>query len=355
MTANVLRRQRDKLSTHSRRASAGLTLVELLVTLALAAVVMAGLSGVIGTGLQVQAHTQLRNDLTQQASFALQRMASSVRNSRRLLLPLNDNPATNWREHVRQQSVPAATPEGDSTLATAVLAVTLNPTLDLDGDGWSDANNDKDYLDLNNNGSRDSNESERIDEDPWGDNSNDGAPGIIGIDDNGDGGVDDSSATFDFPDDDEDDSYDEEARGQGDDDGDGSVDEDMDRDENGDGAPGIAGVDDDYDGIIDEGDRYDDDEDGQEHEDSYEPVVYYLSGSQLYERLPSLNDVNGDATVDGKDFTESVVAEQVSYFGVERLAGTGAKTVLVELTLELSGAEGQKVRLNTRVRLESGL
>ena len=53
---------------------------------------------------------------------------------------------------------------------------------------------------------------------------------------------------------------------------------------NDDGAPGIAGVDDDGDGSIDEGDVADDDEDGQSDEDWYDPVVFYLSGSAVIER-----------------------------------------------------------------------
>ena len=115
----------------------------------------------------------------------MQRMVTAVRQGNRLLLPLADNPNTNWREHVREQSIPAAPPEGDSTLATAVLAVSLGPILDRDEDGWADANNDKDFLDLNNNGSRDSGEPERVDEDPDVDNQNDFEPGIRSIDDDG--------------------------------------------------------------------------------------------------------------------------------------------------------------------------
>lgn len=333
------------------RAMAGLTLVELLVSLLLAAVVMAGLNGVIGTGLQIQTTTQVRNDLTQQAVFAMQRMTAAVQGSPQLLLPFNDNPATNWREHVREQSVPAAAPEGDSTLATAVLAVTLNPTLDLNGDGWSDANNDKDYDDLDGDSTRDTGEPERIDEDLGGDNNADGAPGILGIDDNGDGSVDDSNAGVVSYDDDEDDVNDEDNRGNGDEDGDASSDEDIGKNENGDAASGVIGVDDDYDGSIDEANLFDDDEDGQVDEDSYDAVVFYLNGSNLYERLPSLIDLNGDTIVDGRDYTESIVAEQVRFFRVERVPGLSANATLVDLTLELAGPGGEVARLNTRVRL----
>lgn len=338
---------------HSLKLQQGFSLIELLVSLTLAAIIVAGLSGIVGTSLQIQTHNQVRNDLSQQASFAMTRMITSVRESRRLILPLSDNPNTNWSEHIRQQSIPAAPPEGSSTFASAVLAVTMNPNIDLDGDGWSDANRDKDFLDINNDTIRDANEPERIDEDPWGDSSDDGAPGIIGIDDNGDGNIDDSSALFDYPDDDEDDDYDEDTDFNGDEDNDGSLDEDNDLDQNGDGAPGILGVDDDYDGSIDEGSSYDDDEDGLSHEDSYDCVVYYLNGDNLIERLPANQDLNADLSIDGLDFTESIIAEHVSYFRVERIVSNRG-ALLVDLVLKLTRA-GDDVRLHSQVRLEAGL
>ncbi len=337
----------------NRMMTPGFSLIELLVSLTLATIIMASLTGVVSTSLQVQNNSQVRNDLSQQASYAMGRMTTAVRESRRLILPLNDNPNTNWSEHIRQQSIPPAPPEGDSTFASAVLALTMNPYLDLDGDGWADANRDKDFLDINNNSIRDANEPERIDEDPWGDGSDDGAPGIIGIDDNGDGTIDNSSATYAFADDDEDDDYDEDSELNSDEDNDGSLGEDVDLDQNGDGAPGLLGVDDDYDGNIDEGSSYDDDEDGLSHEDSYDCVVYYLNGNNLIERLPANKDINNDTYIDGLDFTETIIAEQVSYFRVERIVSDSG-AVLVDLVLQLTHS-GDEVRLHSQVRLEAGL
>ncbi len=341
----MIRQQR-----HRARAI-GLTLVELLTSLAIATLLMAGLSTLVSQALQSQSAVIESNGLHQQAQFALERMTAAVARTHRLLLPLDDNPATNWREHVREQWVPAQPPEGDSVLATAVLAVALDHRRDFDRDGWSDANDDKDYVDLNNNLLRDPGEPERIDEDPGADLAMDDAAGLIGIDDNGDGYADDTTASPPEKDDDEDDLIDEDGPGGGDVDGDGSLDEDAAGDNNGDGAPGLAGIDDDGDGITDEGSAFDDDEDGASDEDSINPVVYYLSGSQLMERMPSLSDSNGDAVVNGQDFSETVIAESVSYFRVEKVPLSGARAQLVAITLELSTTDGNNVRLDAQVRM----
>lgn len=331
----------------------GLTLLELLVTLAIASMLMAGLAGVVGSTLQLQSSSQMRNDLTRQARFAMQRMVSAVQESPRLLLPLADNPNTNWSEHIRVQTVPASTPEGSSTLATAVLAVTLSPNLDIDQDGWGDANNDQDYLDLNNNSSRDSGEPERIDEDLGRDNSNDGAPGIIGIDDNGDGSIDDSDATNPNFDNDEDDANTEDSINGIDDDNDGSIDEDIRGDMNDDSASGQLGIDDDYDTSIDESATKDDDEDGTQDEDWLDPVVFYLSGNQLIERLPSLTDTNNDSIITGADYTESVVADGVVLLRIERIPQNRA--LLIDITLTLADASGEQFSLSRQLRLGGAL
>ncbi|MDH5631905.1 MAG: prepilin-type N-terminal cleavage/methylation domain-containing protein [Gammaproteobacteria bacterium] len=336
------------------RRQGGMTMPELLITLVMAGLLMSGLAGVVSQGLQAQQQASDANTLAQQAAFAMQRMTDSVLGSRRLLLPLADNPATNWREHVREQTLPASVPEGSSTFASAVLAVTLPPSIDRDRDGWADANNDRDFLDRNNNGIRDPGEPERIDEDPGADASNDGKNGIIGIDDNGNGTIDDGAAPNAgvWVDDDEDGQQTEDVNNGEDDDGDGSVDEDSKGDISHDGSPGVAGVDDDLDGTVDEGNLNDDDEDGSHNEDWPDPVVYYLSGSKLIERLPSLADQDGDGVLTGKDFTEHVIAEHVSRFRVERVPVAAGQTVLVDLLLELtSPVNGEVVSVQTRVRV----
>jgi prepilin-type N-terminal cleavage/methylation domain-containing protein len=306
----------------------GFTLLEILIALAIAGVLIAALSGVINTALEAEQSTRLKNNTLQQARFAMQRLTTSVSKSKQLLIPLADNPATAYSESVRD-----------------VLAVSLDPTLDRDKDGWADANNDKDFLDVNKSGTRDAGEPERIDEDFDKDNNNDGSLGITGIDDNGDGIIDGGGKD----DNDEDGSHNEDASNGLDDDGDGTIDEDPDKDMNGDGHPGISGVDDDYDGSIDEGKNDDDDEDGSVKEDWLDPHVFYLNGTTLMERIPDINPA------DGTKYTESAIAENVSQFLIERVLGNNGTTILVYFTLTLSPPGGDPFSLNTAMRVGGGL
>ncbi|MBT8437338.1 MAG: prepilin-type N-terminal cleavage/methylation domain-containing protein, partial [Gammaproteobacteria bacterium] len=81
----------------------GFTYVELMITLAIASLIIVGLGGVVGQALQSQDAVSESNRLTRDARFAMQRMLRSVTNSRRLLLPLRDNPSSNWPENIREQ------------------------------------------------------------------------------------------------------------------------------------------------------------------------------------------------------------------------------------------------------------
>ena len=124
---------------------------------------------------------------------------------------------------------------------------------------------------------------------------------------------------------------------------------------NNDNAPGVAGVDDDGDTQVDEGNDADDDEDGQSDEDWHDPTAFYLIGDVLTERTPVPWDVNADTNIDGGDFIESPLAENVTRFRVERLPTTGGGDVLVDLTLELTGSTSETVSLQTRVRIGGAL
>ena len=297
-----------------RHRSRGFTLLELLVVLVAGSLLLAGLSGVVGQSLRTWSVVSERQDLTQQARFAMDRMITAANETSRLLVPLPENPVTGQSESVRD-----------------VLAVTLGPGVDRDNDGFADADNDRDGI---------------IDEDVSDDNTNDGAPGLIGIDDDNDGLIDEGS----FRDDDEDGTSNEDDSNGLDDDGDSNVDEDFDGDMNGDFDPGVSGVDDDGDGFVDEGNREDDDEDGLVNEDWLDPVVFLLNGTTLLERVPSLDPV------DGTDFRESVLAEDVSQFRVERLPpGPDDRALLVELILTLSSAGGEVISLSSLVRVGGGL
>ena len=321
----------------------GFTYVEMMLAVTITGVVMLSLMGVLDTALDTGDSVRGNNELTRQARFAMARMVRFAGHSRRLLLPLVDKPATNWPENIREQTIPPSPPVGDSTFASAVLAVTLPAFVDLDQDGFADADDDRDG---------------RIDEDLPNDNHHDFHPGIAFVDDDGDGTVDEfASKPWD------DDEYfgveNEDPLNGIDDDGDANVDEDTASDMNGDGCPGVCGVDDDGDGAIDEGSADDDDEDGNSFDDPYDPVVYYLNGSQLIERMPAPWDTDGisvpDGPVDGRDFEESVIAENVTRLRFERLAD-GTALELVDIALELTDpGTGETVSLQTRVRIGGAL
>ena len=160
------------------------------------------------------------------------------------------------------------------------------------------------------------------------------------------------------PEDDEDGAQNEDPIDGLDNDGDGSIDEDPPSDRNGDGCPGLCFVDDDGGGAIDNGSDDDDDEDGGTFEDPYDPVVFYLNGDALIERMPVPWNEDGistpDGPVDGRDFIESMIADNVTRFRVERLALAG-ETQLVDVILELTAADGQTVSLSRRVRIGGAL
>lgn len=298
---------------------AGFTLVEALLSLAIGALVLTAIYGVMAQALGASDSVRERNERTRSARFAMQRMVNAVSRTPRLLLPLAENPATGWSEAVREPGV---------------LAVTLDPEVDRDSDGIADADNDKDGA---------------VDEDVGRDVTNDGAAGLLGIDDDNDGLVDESNAEDDDEDEDFSGQRDEESLDGLDDDNDGAVDEDLSADLNRDGSPGRRLVDDDGDGQVDESIVEDDDEDlddrGTVDEDWLDAVVYHLAGAQLLERLPDPNPA------DGRAFTERVLAEGVSRFRVERIPRVADGSVLVAITLELTSPGGGTVSLDARVRV----
>lgn len=313
-----------------------------MLALTLGAMVMLALGTLIQQTLNARMVAQEKQQVAQDAQFAMQRMVRAIARTRLLLIPTPDRPGTSYREHVREETVPPSPPESGSNKALAVLAVTLDAGIDRDGNGKADADNDGDG---------------RVDEDWPIDSSNDGRAGIAGIDDNGNGSAD----TFVNTDDDDEEgviillpSKNEDPLDGKDNDGDGGVDEDAAADMNGDGFAGVKGVDDDGDGSTDEGSASDDDEDGSSDEDWQDAVVFKLSGSTLMERTPVPWDTDGDSTVDGNDYMENPIAENVTRFRVERVAGSGFLTPLVDLTLELTGPSGEMVSLNTRVRVGVG-
>ena len=235
---------------------AGMTLIEVLLALAIASVFALVLGTVVTGALQAWSGSKTSHDLTQDARFAMQRMDAAIYDAGALMLPLIDNTPRN------------------------VLAVTIGPGIDQDANGMADADNDGDGL---------------VDEDTPPDQSNDGAAGIIGIDDDNDGGTDEGSS-----------------------------------------------LDNDEDGVNDGGASINDDGDALTDEDWLDAVVYFLQGTTLMERMPDLNPA------DGNDFTERALVENVTNFVVTRRPQ--GRRMIVEITLDIANGN-DAINLGSKVRV----
>jgi len=316
----------------------GMTLIELLAAISMGAILVLGLSELVGHAMQSYDRSREINALTRQARFAMQRMVKAVSHTRYLQLPLNDKPWSNWAENIREETVPPTPPTDDSTQYTAVLAVALPLYVDLNQDGVPDADDDGDGL---------------VDEDLPNDMNLDYTPGIIFIDDDGDGTVDEAVNGYS---DDESSSINDDPINGIDDDNDNNVDEDPASDNNGDGCSGLCGVDDDGDGLIDEDGADNDDEEGGEWEDWINALVFYLDSGTLKERMPVPWDTNSSGHVTGEDFITSNLAENVTRFRVERMPLGTDRLQRVDLILELTGpVTGEIVSLETQVRVGGAL
>lgn len=312
----------NRSSAHAR-TQAGITLVELLLAMVLAIILLASLAGVSGQILQTRNAVTDRNELNREARLAMEHITRAAGRSTHLMLPYHDKTwSVGITENIRD-----------------VLAVTQDHTTDLDYNGIPDADNDGDG---------------RIDEDPPADQTNDAAHGIYLVDDDGDGTVDEGTSPY--TSDDESTTKNDDPVNGVDDDNDQNIDEDPPADRNDDGCSGICGVDDDGDGSVDESTTGDDDEDGSANEDWLDPVVFRLSGTQLLMRTPVPWDVDGDSDIDGRDFIESVIADNVSQFRVERLPDRPGGQAMLDVTLALTRAvTGETVSVNARLRVGGAL
>ncbi|MCA9771308.1 MAG: prepilin-type N-terminal cleavage/methylation domain-containing protein [Myxococcales bacterium] len=300
-------RARDPIA--SRRA--GLTLIELMIVSAIVAVVGGILAMMLSGMYQSWTWADRRARLYQQGRVAMARMVHNVRMTNFILVP--------------QQHSLVNTQVLRESLA---VAATGDAVYDEDSDGL-------------------------FDEDTGADMTNDGEDGVIGLDDDADGQIDETSVNND----DEDkflifDTADEDPldgiRASGD--LDLYVDEDWGADMNGDGKPGAAGVDDDGDWTIDEGNTANDDEDtdslGVErvNEDPISPIVYYLDKSFTPWKLMERHPIEGT----------NVLADNVTLFQVFRYTRTtGAHMIYIELTLKgdvgFNGEPAEVVKFATGV------
>lgn len=310
----------------------GFTLVEMMAAVVMTSIIVLSLSEVVSSTLRVGQYATDRNERVEDARFVLERMVRAIEHSEHLFLPRPDNPGT---------------PQDESHRDPGVLAVALAFDIDRDFDGIPDADNDGDG---------------KFNEDPTGDLSGDGLPGIALVDDDNDGEVDEVQ-TQSVPggnlgpldeDDDEDDFANEDGWNGIDDDGDGWIDEDPKKDLSGDGVAGEPGVDENGDGTADNADKNDDDEDGSTNEDWFDTVVFRLVGTDLVERIPVPWDIDASGDVTGADYLERVIADRVARFSVSRLVQPAGLDPLLEISIALEVDDDAPVLLTTRVRLAAG-
>jgi len=268
-----------------RTGEKGFTLVEVVMAVTIMGIIGAGATALVSSYLDSHAYATAKSGLYREGLMAMERMTDSVRRGTFLLIPNNH------------------------TQVRDILAVS----------GFVNDDNDYYFGDAL---------FPRIDEDFSYDMNEDGLNGIGGIDDDGDGSVDEWSAFWGGGDDDEGTSFANEDPIDGiDNDGDGNVDEDCDGDENDDGEPGIAGMDDDGDGSVDEGGVGDGDEDGTLDEVGLIPTLFFVkSGTQnLWSKVP----YTGTSRV----LSRHVTSFQVTYQAPERIL----------ITLTLTGDDGESI------------
>ena len=288
----MLLSKRDKGGMGGFKNVEGVTLIELLVVVFIMSLIVGGLAEMLSGGLKASRENRIKTGLIEDANYAMNRIIDATRETNWVFIPGNAEPVRN------------------------ILAISA--VVDNDNDGV-------------------------VDEDWGADIGNDGQPGIAGIDDDGDGSIDEGGMAM-KNDNDEDGAIAEDTPKNGlDDDGDGNYDEEFRADMNGDGCPGICFRDDDGDGSVDEGNINDDDEDGLVDEDPIDPLIYYVKNGSLYEKKIIWNP-----TTSSNDITENKLIDNVTQFTIERLLGVNGKT-LIKVTIGISSGRESSVTLESEI------
>jgi len=249
-----------------------MTLVELLLAITCMAIISAAATFFLSTTLDIEVQGSTRSELYREGLSVMEKMKQGVKRCTYLTIPNSHNPTRD------------------------ILA--FSGTINEDNDFYFG-----DPL------------FPRIDEDRNRNTNMDGLAGIAGLDDDGDGSIDEGDES----DDDEDGSMNEDPLDGIDNDGDGNIDEDSGSDMNTDNQDGIKGMDDDGDGQVDEHVIGDDDEDGSQDEDNFNYIIYSYDNAtnRLTESIP----FTGESTI---------LSSQVTFFQVTREA---PQRILIELTL----------------------
>ncbi len=184
----------------------------------------------------------------------------------------------------------------------------------------------------------------RIDEDT-GDSYSGSGPGIVGVDEDGDGTVDEGN----WKDEDEDGLFNEEWLNGTDNDRDGNIDEGIRSNSMKNNVQGILDFDDDGDGQVDEGGgslKDDDDEDGVENEEEILFVVYVYNPF-----TDTLTEIHSDSdTGINSPAPQVVLSTQVTNF-----QAIYESPALIQITLELTGEDGKVVTFAEHVYIRNVL
>ncbi len=256
-----------------RKTEQGLTYVELVAAMAILSLIGLLFFQAVDISLASWRQGSGKAELLNNAQRAMERMVSKVRKTTWVLLPQKDSDPGDFNAY--DPNYP------NRYYPRNILAMSAN--IDNDGDGLAD-------------------------EDPSNDITGDGFGGIMGIDD------------------DNDDPIDIDEKGKDDDDEAGGSNEDP-----------IDGIDNDGDGMTDEdpADNFykyfncgnnsnNDDADETSREDPLDPLIYYLDGSTLMERLD----------VQGVTQRNSPLAENVSEYQVVRRRVDGNTLIDIHLKLD---------------------
>jgi hypothetical protein len=279
----------------------GFTLVELVIAIGAMTMLLVAVGGLVHACLRAESTREDISTLYEEGFLAMERMVAGAKRCTHLLIPNNHSVTRDILAFSESANADADFYFGDNLFA-------------------------------------------RVNEDLSSDMSNDAAPGIKSLDDDGDGTADEAGAlawSDAVNDDDEDGAFDEDWLDGKDNDADGNIDEDVSSDANADGQPGLAAFDDDADGSIDEGaggSSDDDDEDEDINEDAAEAIVYTL--------VPSTNTL-----VENKMRTMEVgvLCENVTAFTVIYHPPGCTVNPYITISLTLTGDGGETITLQEDV------
>jgi prepilin-type N-terminal cleavage/methylation domain-containing protein len=265
------------ISIQTLKSERGLTLTELLISIAIISLIAGVSTRMIVGALDSWEHNRGKEDLRNTARLAMERMVSRIRATTWVLMPLMISDPTD-------PGYPAS-----SYYPRDILAV--SGMIDNDADGVAD-------------------------EDPYKNLTQSGKSGLKNIDDNNDGIIDNGNST---EDDDEDSLKNEDPIDGVDNDGDGRIDEDA------------------HNAFY--GSAENDDGDSKNNEDFFDPVIYYLQGTDLKERHDELQFTTSD----------KVIAENVTQFIILRRMVNGNTLIDIYLKLD-NGTESVELVTTTLAR-----